>query len=147
MLSVACLEVSDRISPKPQDGRGGAPIVDATEQKSGAETAGELRRDDCRRRGMARIRTRLHGERLHLTITGVLTAADMRRLEHACGAALTRYPPALDIDLRRVTAIDATASAVLHRLGHRGARISLPPAGAPPSIPRGGASTTRMESW
>jgi hypothetical protein len=143
MLSVACLEV---LTGYRRNRKTVAAVRRLRMQpiRNRAETAGELRPDDCRRRPMARIRTRLHGERTHLTITGVLTAADMRRLEHACGAALTRYPPALDIDLRRVTAVDATASAVLHRLGHRGARISLPPAGAPPSIPNGGASATRV---
>jgi hypothetical protein len=85
---------------------------------------------------MARIRARRDAERTHLTITGRLTAADMGRLEHACGLALTRHSVALTIDLRRVTALDRTADALLRRLGERGARITLPSAGAIPFTPK-----------
>jgi hypothetical protein len=48
----------------------------------------------------------------------------MRRLEHACASALIVKPPLhLDIDIRRVTEIDATAAAILERLNERGAVI------------------------
>jgi hypothetical protein len=47
----------------------------------------------------------------------------MRRLEHACAAALTVQPLRLNIDVGRVTEMDATAAAVLARLSARGAVI------------------------
>jgi hypothetical protein len=47
----------------------------------------------------------------------------MRRLEHACASALLDQPLRLDIDIRHVTEIDATAVAVLARLNARGAVI------------------------
>jgi hypothetical protein len=90
---------------------------------------------------MARIRTRRDAERTHLTITGELTAADMRRLEYACGMALTRHPITLEIDLRRITGLDRTADAVLRFLRDRGARILLPSPGAPLSTAKGGSKT------
>jgi hypothetical protein len=58
-----------------------------------------------------------------IRIAGRLTAADMRRLEHACAAALVVQPLRLNIDLRQVTDMDATARAVLARLSARGAVI------------------------
>jgi ABC-type transporter Mla MlaB component len=91
---------------------------------------------------MARIRTHQRAERTHVTITGDLTAADMGRLEYACGAALTAHPIALDIDLSRVTAVDRTAVAVLGRLSDRGARIMSPSPGAPRPSPKCGGSET-----
>lgn len=96
---------------------------------------------------MARISVRRSTECTYVTISGRLTAADMGRLEHACGAALTRETVALDIDVSKVTAMDVTAAAVLRRFAERGARIGSPPpaadqhpfqsggSGAPPAIP------------
>jgi hypothetical protein len=72
---------------------------------------------------MARIRSARHGEMLRVTVRGQLTTVDMRRLEHACAPALISHPPKLELDLRRVTHADATASAVLERMSQRGARI------------------------
>ena len=89
---------------------------------------------------MARIRAHHRAERTQLTITGALTAADMGRLEHACAAALTRHPMVLDIDLRRVTAIDRTADAVLRHLHERGAQITLPLSSTPPRDPKSGGT-------
>jgi hypothetical protein len=91
---------------------------------------------------MARIRTRRRAERTHVTITGDLTAADMGRLEYACGDALTAHPVALDIDMSRVTAVDRTAAAVLGRLSDRGARISSPSPGTASPSPKCGGSET-----
>jgi hypothetical protein len=62
-------------------------------------------------------------ENTRIRIAGRLTAADMRRLEHACAAALVVRPLRLHIDIRRVTDMDATAAAVLARLNARGAVI------------------------
>jgi hypothetical protein len=70
---------------------------------------------------MARIRTVHRGPETCIVFTGRLTAADMGRLEHACGPALTREPLRLQLDLRRVTTIDRTAAAMIDRLKLRGA--------------------------
>jgi hypothetical protein len=47
----------------------------------------------------------------------------MGRLERACAEALTRHPLRLVVDLRSVTEVDVTASAVLARLNARGATL------------------------
>jgi hypothetical protein len=78
---------------------------------------------------MARMKITRNGENTRIRIAGRLTAADMGRLERACAAALVVHPLRLDIDLGRVTEMDATASAVLARLNARGAVIS-------PHVPR-----------
>jgi anti-anti-sigma regulatory factor len=59
-----------------------------------------------------------------VTVTGRLTATDMRRLEHACSPALTAPALLLEIDLRGVTHTDATAAAVLQRMTKRGAVVT-----------------------
>lgn len=79
---------------------------------------------------MATIRRLGIGASTRVTVSGRLSAADMGRLEHACSPALTDRAAALDIDLRRVTDIDPTARAVLHRLETRGARLFYPPHGS-----------------
>ena len=73
---------------------------------------------------MARIRTTRQGQSTRVRIHGRLTASDMRRLEHACASALVVQPLRLDIDIRHVTEIDASAAAVLTRLNARGAVIT-----------------------
>jgi hypothetical protein len=75
---------------------------------------------------MARIRAGRHGDMLRVTISGRLSLDDMGRLEHACAPALTSDQPNLELDLRRVTHTDATAAAVLDRLGRRGVRVTPP---------------------
>jgi hypothetical protein len=72
---------------------------------------------------MARMRISRTGDNTRIRIAGRLTAADMRRLEHACAAALVVQPLRLHIDVGRVTEVDATAAAVLARLNARGAVI------------------------
>ena len=72
---------------------------------------------------MARMRVTRTSDNTRIRIDGRLTAADMRRLEHACAPALVVQPLRLHIDVRRVTAMDATAAAVLDRLNARGAVI------------------------
>jgi hypothetical protein len=75
---------------------------------------------------MARIRSARHGDVLQVTVSGRLSVGDMGRLEHACASALTSQAADLDLDLRRVTHIDASASALLERISQRGARITHP---------------------
>jgi hypothetical protein len=73
---------------------------------------------------MARIRTLVTGERTRVMVTGRLTANDMRRLEHCCSSALISPALRLEIDLRRVTHVDGTATAILQRLAARGAVVT-----------------------
>jgi hypothetical protein len=61
----------------------------------------------------------------------------MGRLEHACRDALTRESLRLRLDLRKVTALDGTAAAVLDRLELRGATLIGRPAGIPELHHRG----------
>jgi hypothetical protein len=75
---------------------------------------------------MARIRRSGRRDVLRLSVTGRLTAADMRRLEHACARALSDPAIGLEIDARQVTHLDPTARAVLHSMAKRGARIFQP---------------------
>jgi hypothetical protein len=70
---------------------------------------------------MGRIRTTRKKQGTVVIIEGRLTAADMRRLEHACAEELTASAPRLEIDMTRVTSSDDTALAVLARLAARGA--------------------------
>ena len=75
-------------------------------------------------RAMARIRTMLKGENTVVVVTGRLTASDMGRLEHSCSPALTSPALRLEIDMRGVTYVDGTATAVLQRLAARGAVVT-----------------------
>jgi anti-anti-sigma regulatory factor len=85
-----------------------------------------IRRDACVDSiPMARIRTVLKGERTVVMVTGRLTADDMGRLEHSCSPALTSPALPLQIDLRGVTHVDGTATAVLQRLAARGAVVTI----------------------
>jgi hypothetical protein len=77
-------------------------------------------------RFMARIRSAHHRDVLRVKVSGRLSIADMGRLEHACAPALTSHAANLELDLRRVTNIDATATAVLERIFQRGARVARP---------------------
>jgi hypothetical protein len=72
---------------------------------------------------MAKIRSARRGTVLRVVVSGRLRTVDMGRLEHACAPALTSHPVELELDLRRVTHVDATAMAFLERLSQRGARI------------------------
>jgi hypothetical protein len=75
------------------------------------------------REQVARIQRTRHGETTRVKVSGKLSAADMGRLEHACAPALVCHSLALEIDLRRATSVDRSATAVLGRMAHRGARI------------------------
>ena len=72
---------------------------------------------------MASIRSRQAGPLTRVTVIGTLSAADTGRLEHACASALTAETLSLELDLRRVTAIDRTAEALLARMVERGAHV------------------------
>jgi hypothetical protein len=61
-----------------------------------------------------------------VSVKGQLSIADMGRLEQACAPALTTHPVNLELDLRRVTHADATATAVVERIAQRGARVARP---------------------
>jgi len=78
---------------------------------------------------VARIRQLRFGEVTRVTVTGLLAARDIGRLERACAPALPQHPLPLEIDLRRVTQMDGIATAILDRLASRGARIIGAPAG------------------
>lgn len=72
---------------------------------------------------MARIWLRRSREGYCVTVSGHLRAADLRRLERACGPALEQRYVALQLDLTAVTGSDPVANAFLGRLVERGARI------------------------
>jgi hypothetical protein len=72
---------------------------------------------------MARIRSAVRGDLLRISVAGRLTTADMGRLEHACSPALIRRPANLELDLRGVTYVDATAIALIRRIAERGAHL------------------------
>jgi hypothetical protein len=75
---------------------------------------------------MARIRSSRRDAATCVVVTGKLAASDMGRLEHACAPALTDPTSALNIDLRGVTDLDATAKVLLGYMSTRGAHISYP---------------------
>jgi hypothetical protein len=79
---------------------------------------------------MGRIRTTQKNTCIVVTLEGRLTAADMGRLERACAQELISSTPRLEIDVRRVTYTDDTATAVLRRLVQRGAVLTRSAAAA-----------------
>jgi hypothetical protein len=73
---------------------------------------------------VARIRITRESDRLHVHIAGRLTATDLRRLEHACGPALTTARVSIELQLERVTDIDRAAAAFVERMTQRGATVA-----------------------
>lgn len=73
---------------------------------------------------MARIRSIDGFHATRLWIAGRLTASDMGRLERACAQVLATNPMRLEIDMTRVTFVDATARAVLEQMMRRGAVVT-----------------------
>jgi hypothetical protein len=63
------------------------------------------------------------GGRWHLSISGRLRAADLRRMERACGEALQHRPLPLDLHLDALNGIDLAAALFLHHLLAGGAAI------------------------
>jgi hypothetical protein len=72
---------------------------------------------------VARIRTRRKAGRLQVAVVGRLTAADLRRLEDACSEAFASEPLSVDLQLGKVTAMDAAAVAFIERMVRRGATV------------------------
>jgi hypothetical protein len=72
---------------------------------------------------MARIWLRRSREGYCVTVSGHLGAADLRRLERACGPALEQRHVALQLDLTAVTGSDPVSNAFVGRLAERGARV------------------------
>jgi hypothetical protein len=73
---------------------------------------------------VARIRVRLRDGRRRVIVRGELSAADLRRLERACGPALEQRDVALHVELGGVSAIDETSRLFLERLSKRGAVLT-----------------------
>jgi hypothetical protein len=63
---------------------------------------------------------------LRVRIEGRLGAADLRRLEVACGPALEKQRLALELNLRRVSGLDESAAEFLRQLRARGATLIEP---------------------
>jgi hypothetical protein len=72
---------------------------------------------------MARTGKKRSRDGYRVTIAGQLGAADLRRLERACGPALEQRHLALQLDLRAMTGSDAVSDAFIGRLIERGARV------------------------
>ncbi|HEV3484815.1 MAG TPA: hypothetical protein VG106_05365 [Vicinamibacterales bacterium] len=72
---------------------------------------------------MARIWVKRSRDGHCVTVAGHLGAADLRRLERACGPALEQRYIALRLDLTTMTGSDPVSQAFLERLVDRGARI------------------------
>jgi hypothetical protein len=75
---------------------------------------------------MARIRVTKQRNTTCVVVAGRLRAADIRRLEYACGPALMAARADLIVDLTGVSDVDRVAAAVLGRIAGRGAIIRPP---------------------
>jgi hypothetical protein len=73
---------------------------------------------------VASIRVRVRGGKRRITISGRLSAADLRRLEHACGSALEHEEIPLEIRIRDAVAVDDVSRLFLNRLLKRGAVLA-----------------------
>jgi hypothetical protein len=65
-----------------------------------------------------------------VAVSGRLQAADLRRLEQACGPALTTHPLRIELQLAKVTEMDAAAGAFLDLMTSRGAVLASSRIGA-----------------
>jgi hypothetical protein len=74
---------------------------------------------------MARIWMKAVGGRYLVTMSGHLSARDLRRLEQLCGPALEQPTLPLTLRLKPAVSIDAPAQAYLHRLVERGAVLQF----------------------
>lgn len=72
---------------------------------------------------MATISVARAGDRYRVTIIGALHAKDLRRLERACRAALQHEHVPIELNVKRVTAIDASARLYIRCLCARGASL------------------------
>jgi hypothetical protein len=73
---------------------------------------------------VASIRVRVRGGKRRVTISGRLAAADLRRLERACGSALEHEEIPLEIRIRDAVAVDDVSRLFLNRLLKRGAVLA-----------------------
>jgi hypothetical protein len=73
---------------------------------------------------VASIRVRVRGGKRRVTISGRLSAADLRRLERACGSALEHEEIPLEIRIRDAVAVDDVSRLFLSRLLKRGAVLA-----------------------
>jgi hypothetical protein len=73
---------------------------------------------------MARISVAARTGRRTVTVHGGLRAADLQRLERACGPALEHRVPALVVVMGGARVCDASAEAYLSRLRARGVVIA-----------------------
>jgi anti-anti-sigma regulatory factor len=69
---------------------------------------------------MARIRVTKQRTTTCVVVVGRLQAADVRRLEYACGPALMAAQADLIVDLTHVSDVDKVAAAVLGHMASRG---------------------------
>jgi hypothetical protein len=73
---------------------------------------------------VASIRVRVRDGRRRVTVRGQLAAADLRRLERACGPALEQREVALEVEVDDVSTIDETSQLFLAQLVRRGAVLT-----------------------
>jgi hypothetical protein len=73
---------------------------------------------------VASIRVRVRDGKRRVTISGRLSAADLRRLERACGSALEHEEIPLEIRIRDAVAVDDVSRLFLNRLLKRGAVLA-----------------------
>ena len=72
---------------------------------------------------MASIRVRGRQGKRVVTVRGRLAAADLRRLELACGSALEHREVPLEIELKHISGMDEAAERFLDLLARRGAEL------------------------
>lgn len=73
---------------------------------------------------VARIHVHFRQGRRRVTIRGRLVAADLKRLEQACGPALEEREMSLDVCVRDASTIDEPARLFLNSLVKRGAVVT-----------------------
>jgi hypothetical protein len=73
---------------------------------------------------VATIHVRVRGGKRRVTIRGRLTAADLRRLERACGRALEHQDIPLEIRIRDLVTVDEASRLFLSHLLRRGAVLT-----------------------
>jgi hypothetical protein len=72
---------------------------------------------------VARIRVTANNRRYHVTMSGRLSASDLRRLERACGPALEQEKLDVTLTLTSGSSMDDSARAFVKRLVDRGAEL------------------------
>jgi hypothetical protein len=74
---------------------------------------------------MAHITVAANNTRRIVTIQGDLKAADLQRLERACGPALEQQRPELELVIRNGVIADSAAQAYVARLQARGVVLHI----------------------